>query len=121
MENLNKANFWNDLHAKYPEAVDLFCKWIDKYKAEIGWDRLFANGQYFFEPDDSGDHRIDTKFHDIPFEMQNGILARFDIECNNGVFSGRGTAVYESQRPVYVQQFHSLFSDLQNQLDKQNQ
>lgn len=106
MENLNKENFWNRLQKQYPDAVNLFCRWIDEYKAANGWDTFFKQG---------------VKFHDIPFELQNGILARFDIECNNGIQSGRGSAVYESQMPVYKQQTHSLFSDLQNQLNKQKQ
>jgi hypothetical protein len=114
MQNLSKENFWNDLHAKYPQAVDLFCKWIDKYKVEVGWDELFNQAGL---PDEDKP----VKFHDIPFEMQNGILARFDIECNNGVFTGQGSALYERNRPIYVQQFQSLFSDLQQQLDKQKQ
>lgn len=106
MENLNKENFWYQMTAKYPQAMDLFSKWVDEYKAKVGWVDLFPNG---------------VKFHDLPFEMQNGIIARFDIECNNGVFTGRGSSVYESQRPVYVQGFRNLFSDLQSQLDKQKQ
>jgi hypothetical protein len=121
MENLNKENFWDDIKERYPQAVELFCNWIDKYKEEVGWDRLFANGQYFMEPERNGGHRIDTKFHDLPFEMQNGILARFDIECFHGVLTGKGKAMYESQRGSYLSGFTSLFADLQKQLNKQNQ
>lgn len=114
MENLNKENFWNVLHKECPEAVDLFCKWIDKYKAEVGWDELFNQCGL---PDEDKP----VKFHDIPFEMQNGILARFDIECFNGLFTGKGKAFYESNRELYAGQFVQLFRDLQKQLDKQNQ
>lgn len=114
MQNLNKENFWNDLLEKYPEAVELFCKWIDRYKAEVGWDELF--NQTGLSNEDK-----QVKFHDIPFEMQNGILARFDIECNNGILSGKGNAIYEKMRPMYVDQFESLFLDLQQQLNKQKQ
>lgn len=114
MQNLNKENFWNDLHTKYPEAVELFCKWIDKYKTEVGWDELF--NQAGLPNEDKP-----VKFHNIPFEMQNGILARFDIECYNGVFTGKGRKVYESSRPGYVQGYENLFADLQSQLNKQKQ
>lgn len=106
MQNLTKENFWLELNENFPDAMKMFRKWIDEYKAKVGWGDLFPNG---------------VKFHDLPFEMQNGILARFDIECNNGVFTGRGSAIYESQRPVYVSGFYSLFADLQRQLNKQNQ
>lgn len=121
MENLSKENFWKELEKKYPQAVELFYKWIDKYKEEVGWDRLFSNGQYFMEADGTGGHRIETKFHDIPFEMQNGVLARFDIECFHGVITGKGKAFYESQRDHYVKGFEELFQDLQYQLNKQKQ
>jgi hypothetical protein len=121
MENLSKENFWDDITKRFPEAMELFGKWIDKYKEEVGWDRLFANGQYFIEPNGKGGHRSETKFHDIPFEMQNGILARFDIECFNGVLTGKGKAVYENGRQNYVKGFYNLFADLQKQLNKQNQ
>ena len=67
--NLNKENFWNALKEQYPEAVEHFCNWIDAYKNEVGWDALFAPG---------------IKFHDIPYDMQNGIIARFDLEKFNG-------------------------------------
>jgi hypothetical protein len=68
MENLNKENFWNALKLKYPEAVDNFCKWIDEYKKreDIDWYYLFGNDKR-----DSMEH---IKFHDIPLEMQIGIL-----------------------------------------------
>jgi hypothetical protein len=118
MNNLSKQNFWDELYAKYPQAVELFYKWIDKYKVEIGWDELFYNK---FVDDENGitDRRI--KFNDLPFEMQNGILARFDIECLHGIQTGLGKARYEKNRPHYVQGFVNLFADLQQQLNKQNQ
>jgi hypothetical protein len=106
MENLSKENFWNELSEKYPQAVELFNNWIDKYQKEVGWGDLFPNG---------------VKFHDLPFEMQNGILARFDIECFHGVLTGKGKAVYESERSVYVQGFINLFRGVQIMLEKQKQ
>lgn len=112
MQNLNKENFWNALLEKYPEAVELFCKWIDKYKAEVGWDELF--NQAGLPNEDKP-----VRFHNIPFEMQNGILARFDIECYNGILTGKGSKVYEANRAGYVQGYDNLFADLQQLLNKQ--
>lgn len=106
MDNLNKYNYWNDIQSRFPDAMKVFSKWIDEYKAKVGWTDLFPNG---------------VKFHDLPFEMQNGILARFDIECSKGVFTGHGSVYYESNRPLYVQGFTNLFDDLQKQIDKQKQ
>jgi hypothetical protein len=65
LPNLNKENFWNEMHIVYPGAVNLFYKWIDEYKDAINWDQFFKPG---------------IKFHDIPYEFQMGIMNRFFIE-----------------------------------------
>lgn len=92
MKGLTKENFWNSLRDIYPEAVDHFCKWVDKYKEEVGWGALFVPG---------------IKFHDLPYDMQNGIIARFDLEC----FNGKATTVaIQENEPVRIQ---GLFQDLQ--------
>jgi len=106
MKNLTKENYWDDVRVCYPDALKLFCNWIDKYKEEIGWKELFGDK---------------LKFHDMPFEFQNGVIARFDIECFNGVFTGKGKAVYEGNRDLYLAGFEKLFNDLQNMLQKQKQ
>lgn len=62
MENLNKENFWNGMYYHYPKATKEFCDWIDKYKEQNNWDKLFADG---------------IKFHHIPIEMQFGILVEY--------------------------------------------
>lgn len=116
MENLSKENFWNAIMEKYPEAGKLFCNWIDKYKVEVGWDKLFGN-----DIDAVHYRSVQIKFHDIPFEMQHGIIARFDIECFNGVFTGKGKTVYENSRATYVSQFEDLFKDLNERLKTQSQ
>jgi len=72
VENLGKENLWNELHDKFPDAVDHFCKWIDKYKKEVNWNVLF---------NESDNGAPAPKFHDLPFEMQTGILARYELEC----------------------------------------
>lgn len=97
MQNLNKENFWNDLHDAYPEAVEHFCRWIDNYKKEVGWSLLFSE---------------DIKFHDLPFEMQNGIIARFELELFNNK-QGKGPEVYLKIAEDYKQQLKNLFADLQ--------
>lgn len=105
MENLTKENFWNEIEKKYPDAMNLFHKWIDRYKEEVDWEIIFNIGTCNYA--DDGKH--DIKFHQIPFEMQNGILARFDIECNIGIFSGKGKAQYHHNRETYVKGFKNLF------------
>lgn len=106
MDNLNKENYWNEMQAKYPEAMQIFLDWIDKYKVKVGWANLFHHG---------------IKFHDLPFEFQNGVLARFDIESMYGVRTGRGAEFYERNRVEYVYGITKLFEDLQQQLNKEKQ
>lgn len=62
-ENLSKMNFWDDCKRLYPKATADFCDWIDNYKKKVNWDFLFK-GELI-------------KFHDIPFEMQIGIIMRY--------------------------------------------
>lgn len=104
MKGLTKENFWNDLMAKYPSAVKKFCDWIDEYKKEVGWDSLFGN------------HLISKteaiKFHDLPYDMQNGILARFDLEC----FNGKGKA--DAVRNAEPGRITDLFADLESVINK---
>jgi len=69
MKNLNKENFWNDMQDVYPKTMKKFCDWIDQYKIEINWSGLF-NG------DIAGNRHV-PKFHDIPLEMQYGIVIQF--------------------------------------------
>lgn len=76
MENLNKENFWNEMDARYPAAMHVFKGWIDMYKKEVKWDELF--GEDLLEP---------VKFHDLPYEMQIGIILRFISE----IFKDKGT------------------------------
>lgn len=69
MDNLGKENFWDEMENKFPMAVDVFKKWIDQYKKRVNWGILFSDG---------------IKFHDIPYELQMGIMNRFFIETYAG-------------------------------------
>lgn len=113
MENLNKENFWNALHEKCPDAMEHFMKWIDDYKKEIGWDGLFASGW-------ANPLNYHIKFHDIPFEMQNGIIARYELEVYNNK-DGLGKERYENTAGQYRQQVRELFIDLQKSIIRRKQ
>ncbi len=82
-KNLNKENFWNDLHKQYPKAVDDFCKWIDQYKKDIGWDKLLNKNYHKTNIRRASNGEITgidfsaPKFHDLPFDMQRGILLKY--------------------------------------------
>jgi len=70
MKNLNKLNYFTPTwHARFTLAAPFFCKWVDQYKEEVSWEKLF-NHIY-------GSDLPAPKFHDIPFELQYGILKRF--------------------------------------------
>lgn len=72
MKNLNKENYFTkEWLKKYPKASKVFCDWIDKYKSEVDWVNLF-NGRALGLAS-----IVAPKFHDIPIDMQRGIIARF--------------------------------------------
>lgn len=73
--NLNKENIWNDLNEKFPKAMKKFCDWIDEYKKDNEWNWIFGNH-------DKIDYKKWIRFHDIPFEMQVGIIFKFFKEHN---------------------------------------
>jgi hypothetical protein len=78
MKNLNKENFWNSMQERFPYAMRLFCTWIDEYKKDVDWNWFFGNGWTVDKNDPPVTATIrQIKFHDIPFEMQVGILALF--------------------------------------------
>jgi len=89
IDNLNKENFWNAMMMQFPSAMNLFCKWIDDYKKEVGWNNFFKDG---------------VKFHDIPFQLQGGIIAKFLTEIHK-----RPDETAESFKP-YLQKY---FKDLE--------
>lgn len=73
-ENLNKENFFDNLFKEFPDATQQFCDWIDAYKKEVGMDHWYRD-----DPDKEGEIKS-IKFHDLPFEMQKGIIHRFARE-----------------------------------------
>jgi len=104
MENLNKENFWNELHSQCPTAVAYFCDWIDRYKTANNWNELFGEA---------------VKFHHLPFEMQNRIIAAFELELyNNTAGNGKHTAeaIMENYKITVVE----LFRDLQKNIDNRS-
>lgn len=97
--NLNKETFWNPLMERFPKAMDEFCQWVDEYKAANAWPLLFSGDQ--------------IKFHDIPFDMQVGIILWF-IEMKEGdTFSREGYIEYMRAR------FTDYFIDREITLDNE--
>lgn len=67
MENKQRPAFWDDIEKQCPAVMQHFGKWIDEYKRKMDWDKLFAAG---------------IKFHDLPKEMQQGVLIKFQQEAD---------------------------------------
>lgn len=102
MENISKAEF-DEIGAKYPLAYQHFHTWIDSYKASVNYNEMFGDfgkpilhikGEVKDFDNSQVGHIIQVsncdyeivklhsvpKVHELPFEMQFGILAKFMIE-----------------------------------------
>lgn len=105
MDNLGKENFWNDMHLRFSEAVNLFCTWIDEYKKEVGWNAMFGN---IFPTEKK------IKFHDIPYEMQMGIMNRFFIEA----FASKEEFAVPERAEEYRAEMENALHNLNNKLNR---
>ncbi len=74
-ENLNRKNFWNIAMELCPLSVAAFTQWIDDYKREsyVPLNTEGATSKW-------GGVANGYKFHDLPMEMQVGIIFRFFYE-----------------------------------------
>jgi hypothetical protein len=110
--NLN-LDFFNDIAKSYPDALIKFSDWFTKYKTEVGWDQLF-NARFFR----SGEVHVPApKFNDLPFEIQHGLLSRFDHEMFN-TKDGNGHFQYLILAKTFRDETINLFADLQKTVDK---
>jgi hypothetical protein len=75
MEGLTKENFFNQVEEDLPFAVALFCSWIDEEKIKIDWDEVFNGGWEL--PQCGGIQTQSPKFHELPFELQFGLISKF--------------------------------------------
>lgn len=80
-ETLTKENFWNATMEQFPKATTLFCKWIDQYKASVNWNALFSSNENTMQL-----HSSKYKFHEIPYEMQQGIWICFCYDTLDDFF-----------------------------------
>lgn len=78
MNNLSKENFFNEMSTKYPSAMERFCNWVDDYKKSVNWSLLFNSDSNW--QDAAGKNAPAPRLHDIPYEMQFGILIKFASE-----------------------------------------
>lgn len=69
--SLTKENFWDAMSTAYPNAMHKFRVWIDEYKNRVNWDATFGAVGQVSSP---------VKFHDLPIEMQWGVIKQFVFE-----------------------------------------
>lgn len=97
MENLNQANFFNDLEKECPEAVQHFYAWLVNYKIEVHWLQLFGQT---------------TRYNDLPYEMQVGIFMRYQLEHVH-----KDPARYAALKTSFIGQICSAFIIAQSELN----
>lgn len=105
--NLNKKDFWNGIIGQYPKAGKLFCNWIDDYKRAISWELYFVNCT-------TESHHI--KFHDLPLDMQIGIIVRFFWENNMNASIG---ASFQAIRGYTLNSIQHHFIQMFEMMEKQ--
>lgn len=86
MENLSRENTWEKFEEMYPRAMKNFHEWIDAYKIEVGWTHLFNPKYISVHISGHAETKLTKdahpKFHDLPIEMQVGILAKWLEDFN---------------------------------------
>lgn len=85
--------------------MKLFCIWIDFYKSSVDWDDLFG---------DSWKDVSTPKFHDIPFEMQFGIILAFFAEKINVNIRFQNVL----DRPIVLTMICDLFEQCELHFDR---
>lgn len=69
---LTKENFFDAMSEKYPNAMQRFNDFIDKYKTSVNWNELFNDEESY-----TGTPGNAPKFHEIPYELQVGVIMLF--------------------------------------------
>lgn len=80
----SKNEFYNEIEKEFPEAFKKFSAWMDEYKKQVGWKKLFNEGISLpAEQGMAGEDVKAPKFHELPVDMQYGVLLRFYSETVN--------------------------------------
>lgn len=94
MDKLTKENFWKELQEKYPLQMNKFNDWIDKYKVENNWNKLFNENYSQFNKQYASNGELVSmdfsppKYHELPIAMQIGIFMEFASQ-SKGVYGVR--------------------------------
>jgi len=74
MSDSDSKKYWDAVKETCPDAFLIFSRWIDEYKESVGWNFLFSSYK------EGKETKSLIKFHDLPYEMQIGVLLRFFME-----------------------------------------
>lgn len=117
LTGLTKENCFDAIEAKYPKAMKAFKEWLDKYKESVEWEKLFNYGHPAYAK--QGWHN--PKFHDLPFELQLGILFRWGSEATNEtqMFTDLKLDIISGMNDVFdeVEELHNASDDFDLQDD----
>ena len=83
MEGLTKENFFNLMSDNYPFGMRLFTEWIDEQKKILDWNKIFNSDSEW--QDCIGKNAPAPKFHDLPFELQFGMLSMFILKRDKNI------------------------------------
>lgn len=106
---LTRENFWDDIMKQFPKSMNLFCNWIDEYKAAVHWNMLFGN-QTYFRPKSAF-----VKFHSIPYAMQQGIWIEF-VGKNLDNFFEQPEYTYSGD---LAEDIKTVFSEIEELIDEE--
>lgn len=117
---LTKESYFNDIEIDFPIAYEVFQDWIDNYKALINWVDLFGEAKSVSVTG----LRMAPKFHEVPFELQRGIMSQFFFEHNLAAFTAphqteaygfEGVVVdFRNQKAVYQTFTDTTYNTVKN-------
>lgn len=113
-DTLRKENFWNEMMVRFPKAMILFCNWIDAYKKQVGWEELFNGGAAWRKKHVYGEIARSPKFHEMPYEMQQGIWICF---VNNTLHRFFEQPEYDYQFDL-AEDIKEVFGEIENLIDE---
>jgi hypothetical protein len=82
METLTKENFWDEMSQKYPKVMKHFLNWIDGYKEDNEWRKLFNAYTHISNVLQA------PKYHELPIAMQFGIFLEWYANSVRKLFPG---------------------------------
>lgn len=112
-DELEKLDRLNKLEKQYPKAMAQFQEWINQYKIDNDWKRLFGEDTSLSDAKQAGKwtDRIAPKFHELPSAMQLGIFIQFSFTVDHAIVEGDPL---EGIEEILREGFNDVFSTIEN-------